>query len=594
MQAFGWVMRGIGLLILLVAALVGLLAFSELLRQVPSLQLLSLAAARVWFVLLAVVVAIVVLWLVWRVLRALVQVLFTSDVLGDSATARLIGLGAAALVFPQALWALLNAPLVIFIELFRGLPERTRVVVTSLYAGGGDSMPLEAALLRLVDLLQLVGAEIARTLDRAVQQMPLVDTALAFALWALVAAALRAVPAAAGDGSGSTQARLVRAWLRLTAAQRYLAGLGVVFVLGGFLSIASIVAIPWLKEDKVPAGLTQENLQKALQGLATPAADLDKLLPQDFAKQASPFEALDNALPKDDAKSDDPLAGYARQVLARTKGARASALQRAADQRDELLPQQARVVESALRAFQTESTQPMSAQERLFFYRAIQRQVADAVAQQLQGLSDCRRDLETGDRDAAFVARDAANAFAQAAAPGTAEASQRQWDRVLATGKLVSAYERACTRTQLSRTEFVPPEAGSGWGPFGKMANWLLRTKSFALALITGMLGFGLLGASIAAYVRTGTKGAASNGEIGRVVVRGLSAAVVLFLAVKGGLAVLTVGEQDPNAYVLFFFCLVGAVYSEDVWNWARSKFLGKLGDGKGSTGAPAPPPAGS
>jgi hypothetical protein len=96
------------------------------------------------------------------------------------------------------------------------------------------------------------------------------------------------------------------------------------------------------------------------------------------------------------------------------------------------------------------------------------------------------------------------------------------------------------------------------------------------------MLGFGLLGAAIAAYIRTdSTVDADATGgqELGRVIVRGLSAAVVLFLAVKGGLAVLAVGEQDPNAYVLFFLCMVGAVYSEDVWRWARERFLRRIND---------------
>jgi hypothetical protein len=164
----------------------------------------------------------------------------------------------------------------------------------------------------------------------------------------------------------------------------------------------------------------------------------------------------------------------------------------------------------------------------------------------------------------------------------------RVWDRLGALSSLANGYDRACARGPAISAEFVPPEPGAGWGPFGKVANWLLRTKSFALALITGMLGFGLLGAAISAFVRTDTRAdnravpRANGAEVGRVVVRGLSAAVVLFLAVKGGLAILAVGEQDPNAYVLFFTCLVGAVFSEDVWTWARTKFLKNLGgDGK-------------
>jgi hypothetical protein len=92
------------------------------------------------------------------------------------------------------------------------------------------------------------------------------------------------------------------------------------------------------------------------------------------------------------------------------------------------------------------------------------------------------------------------------------------------------------------------------------------------------MLGFGLLGSAIATFVRGGERGQVSlAAEVTSVLVRGLSAAVVVFLAVKGGLAIFSASENEPNAYVVFLTCLVGAVFSEDVWNWAHSKFLDNL-----------------
>jgi hypothetical protein len=123
------------------------------------------------------------------------------------------------------------------------------------------------------------------------------------------------------------------------------------------------------------------------------------------------------------------------------------------------------------------------------------------------------------------------------------------------------------------------------------VAQWLLRTKSHALALITGMLGFGLLGAAIATFVRTPDNSAGSSpaGDAATVMVRGLSAAIVVFLAVKGGLAIVATSEAEPNAYVLFFTCLVGAVFSEGVWKWAKTKLDGILSSGAGSA-----PPQGS
>ncbi|MBT9465519.1 hypothetical protein [Hydrogenophaga sp.] len=614
MQIFGWMLRAVGLVLLCVLLLLGLIGLSELLSEDPKLALLSATAARVWFVVLTVVVALVLFWLVWRLLRAVVVTVATGSLFGDTAAARLIGLGVTALLFQQATLALLSAPLIALTELLRNLPENTRAVISSLYrSGDSESIRLEAVFIRLTDLLVLIGSELARTLDRAVQPVPLIEAALALALWALIGQLLRSVPKPSDGSSGAaTQSpRLLQAWRHMTEERRWQVGLGVVFVAGGFLSITSIVAIPWLKEDKVPAGLTLESLQKALAGQSLSAEELSQILPQDFAKMSSPFEALEAALLKSpssqaatpgvsgasaaltkaNAAVEDPMSGYALEVLARTKDSRARAIGRAVAQRDELPPLQERVVKSALRAFETESTQPMSAQERLFFYRAIQRQVAETLVDRQQALGQCRSDVENADRDAQFLAQDAANALT-----ASQEDAALRWNRVSGVSKISSLYGRACARVSVRSSEFVPPEAGSGWGPFGKMANWLLRTKSFALALISGMLGFGLLGAAIAAYIRTGssTDARAEGGhELGRVVVRGLSAAVVLFLAVKGGLAVLAVGEQDPNAYVLFFLCLVGAVYSEDVWLWARAKFLSRIGNGSDDGGKKGGAPGG-
>jgi hypothetical protein len=102
------------------------------------------------------------------------------------------------------------------------------------------------------------------------------------------------------------------------------------------------------------------------------------------------------------------------------------------------------------------------------------------------------------------------------------------------------------------------------------------------------MLGFGLLGSAISTFVRSGARmePLSLTSELVSVLVRGLSAAVVVFLAVKGGLAVFASADAEPNAYVVFFTCLIGAVFSEDVWSWARSKFLDSL---RGKPSAPQP-----
>ena len=105
-------------------------------------------------------------------------------------------------------------------------------------------------------------------------------------------------------------------------------------------------------------------------------------------------------------------------------------------------------------------------------------------------------------------------------------------------------------------------------GVFGSMAGWLLQTESRGLILITGLLGFGLFGALSASFIRPNMS-ATDRQET--VFVRGIAAAILVYLAVVGGLAVFT-RKSTPNPYAVYFACLVAAVFSEDVWNWAQQR----------------------
>lgn len=93
-------------------------------------------------------------------------------------------------------------------------------------------------------------------------------------------------------------------------------------------------------------------------------------------------------------------------------------------------------------------------------------------------------------------------------------------------------------------------------GPFGAAAAWLLRTESPELALIIGLLGFGFFGALAASFVRefSHTPGyeLPSIGFIVPALIRGIGAAILVFLLAKGGTAILTRGDASPNAYAIF------------------------------------------
>ena len=151
---------------------------------------------------------------------------------------------------------------------------------------------------------------------------------------------------------------------------------------------------------------------------------------------------------------------------------------------------------------------------------------------------------------------------------------------------------QSCTDLKPVVRDYLPARSGPAetLGPLGAAAAWLLRTESPELALIIGLLGFGFLGALAASFIRefavTARNELPAIDFIFPALIRGVGAAILVFLLAKGGTAILTKGDSSPNAYAIFFACFVAAVFSEDVWSWARSRQRRQFGDGR----PPAPP----
>jgi hypothetical protein len=118
----------------------------------------------------------------------------------------------------------------------------------------------------------------------------------------------------------------------------------------------------------------------------------------------------------------------------------------------------------------------------------------------------------------------------------------------------------------------------------GWFAGWLLSTRALALALIVGVLGFGLLGPAVSTFVWERKGGELKRGAGSPIVehlpgalLRGLSPAIIVFLAALGGLSIFGMEPSEPNPYVLFLASLIGAVFSQEVWGWAYTTFRSKL-----------------
>lgn len=119
------------------------------------------------------------------------------------------------------------------------------------------------------------------------------------------------------------------------------------------------------------------------------------------------------------------------------------------------------------------------------------------------------------------------------------------------------------------------PTLGSDLGVFTLFAGWLLSVESYALVIIVGLIGFGLLGAGGSTFIKE--KRSKENkvliNDLAGVLIKGFTAAIVIFLGVQGGLAILTTKSDNLNAYALFFVCFVAAVFSDNAWDWAKKRF---------------------
>jgi hypothetical protein len=123
-----------------------------------------------------------------------------------------------------------------------------------------------------------------------------------------------------------------------------------------------------------------------------------------------------------------------------------------------------------------------------------------------------------------------------------------------------------------------PPTIAASLGDLGIWTKWLIDTERMPVVIIVGLVGFSLLGATVSRAVRVQTddrpRAAFTLDDLLTVIAGGTTAAVVVFLAAYGGLAVLGNSNGDPNPYIVFATCLIAAVYSEDVWTWARRRLL--------------------
>ncbi len=82
-------------------------------------------------------------------------------------------------------------------------------------------------------------------------------------------------------------------------------------------------------------------------------------------------------------------------------------------------------------------------------------------------------------------------------------------------------------------------------------------SESYSLVIIIRLIGFGLFGTGGSIFIREQsikTNQSLLIEDLPGVMIKGFTAAIVVFLGVQGGLAVLTNTETDVNAYA---YCVI-------------------------------------
>ncbi|MFN7944777.1 MAG: hypothetical protein U0Z53_05460 [Blastocatellia bacterium] len=576
------------------------------------------------FVALSLLGLLILLYLMFRLLRGIFRIWSRGDGLfGEDLRTRLISLGLATLFFPAVLPSFIGAMINLVVRLFRDvLVELPRNWEFIRQMCGRDSETTNCIAQSGIFFLTGWGRAVANViLSLEPVALPWGQLVLMLALWAVIA---RFLSPGAADQSGTATGhwRIYDALAGLRPVTRQNMIFFLVLALAGYLSVAAITAIPGLRQTSPEA--EQVNPEKLKQQLEEVRQQAEINLNREL-KSINPFTPLEEVISRSDRQKETEAAKPAAQASPspspqniQPTGTQASATPQTGQKTDAAAQPSpsAPAIPTPVQAVDIEYVKPL-----LLRHKGMRDDLLNEYRNLVQNAQARLKDTQSaivstyeasnayriGGREkvqhflalSAFYRQKVSEFESRINACGSAVGSNdiywRIWssqlqdalthgrelpDDVIFGATLSESYRKTLDscRPVLS-LEGLPerPALGSFLGPFGFVARWLLSTESLSLALITGLLGFGLLGSACSTFVRERVRRGNDGvlvADLPGVVIRGLSAAIVVFLAVEGGLAIFASSGSEPNPYVLLLTCLVAAVFSEDVWRWAHRKLL--------------------
>jgi hypothetical protein len=361
---------------------------------------------------------------------------------------------------------------------------------------------------------------------------------------------------------------------------------GVLVILSFYLGLSALLAIPLFQDKSRPLTLTVELLDKALEPNVITPPDFDKLFPVDLAPFREISEPRITNVPEIHAIGDDVMKivdqEFNASKMTLTK-AYAEVQKNWSILRHTSLSYQVTLREQAKNAFTSGLEVGIGHKQTAEHYNDLILWHQVAMQRIQDALQECIADSQNF-RTAAERALETNKSQSESvkSVEEWLKISEENQRRVNDTYSIFDNARNECHPKANGWLVAIPQRRSftTSLGAIGTWSGWLLSTEQMPVVIIVGLVGFSLLGATVSRAVRMSADD--SSGKLARltiddlviVIAVGATAAVVVFLAAYGGMAVLGGNAGDPNPYVLFVTCLIGAVYSEDVWRWARGQGL--------------------
>jgi len=524
--------------------------------------------------LTAIAIVIILIYALYRFYKFLLK---NKTLFGDTLKARIVSLGITSLLFPAGIEMIFIYP---FKLLFRSL--------ISFYSSI-DELITGSSKNGFQDTLSFLFTTTSRDLNSWFQSYSVVSILLALTAWSLIGKLIDSFKGSGSTTQNPSESDIIRQNIIL----------GLVLAMSIYLSLAAIITVPYFTENK-DLELKEEPLKDQLDRIKI---GYENNTFTSFSIEKPKFE-IDSAVLISMSKIPNlQVKAYINQIydywnenysanMRIRKSAEDGLIQENELFKKKLISEESNVIST----YNTESIN-LKSKLKLSFKSSLAEYYRNFTESYINRTNVIKRVVQLGDddfrRDLLNFRRDFTAYVSNALKPDSTN-----------TNLLSDSYMYKNSRNYYIGLEYfdtdnysihIPsvPTPGDDLGIFKGIAQWLIKPSSMALVLIVGMLGFGLFGAVISTFVRETSnteeynKDAIIIKDITGVIIRGISAAIVIFLGVKGGLAIFSSGEGEPNPYALFFTCLVGAVYSEKIWEWAKEKLSTSL-----KTPPPPPPNA--